>query len=466
MTFYLRLKSILLQAIISMSILLLILSCSSKNNPVNNSTDPQISSLSSQTAYKSQAILISGMNFQDTRGSSFVSVNGVQIADSNYYRWGSTEIVFFVPNDAATGNVVVNINGKATNGINLAIVATHTDAPTAPYIDYLPQDIAQPRQQIGITGNNFYDVQGQSWVEFNGIRADSIKAWSNKSISVIVPTNAVSGKIVVYTYLNNIKIASNSAYFTVQQIKPVVDLVQIAAGNFIMGDNKDSSNFDAARPAHNVTISYPFLIGKCEVTQKQYKKVEANSNPSRVVDDNNPVESVTWLKAIQFCNDLSKMERYDTCYVFSGTGPDYDITCNFNANGYRLPTEAEWEYACRAGDTTRWGGAIFDYGWTTQNSNNIVHNVGLKNPNAWGLYDMHGNVSEWCNDFFDVAAYDNLSNPVKDPTGPATSDTKDRSVRGGAYDSDPLSATAAYREGWGQVDGNYNIGFRIVRKSQ
>src|SRR5713101_380062 len=170
------------------------------------------------------------------------------------------------------------------------------------------------------------------------------------------------------------------------------DMVQIPGGRFTMGDKNE---VDA--PLHEVVVG-PFSIDKHLVTQKQFQTV-MGSNPSRWKGDKNPVEQVRWSDAVRFCNQRSELE---------GLQPGYDLQtwkCNFDANGYRLPTEAEWEYACRAGTTTPYffgdnSAKLGDYAWFDKNSGGHPRSVGQKQPNPWGLYDMTGNLWEWCNDFY------------------------------------------------------------------
>ncbi len=174
------------------------------------------------------------------------------------------------------------------------------------------------------------------------------------------------------------------------------------------------------------------------VTQYEYQRV-MGENPSRFHgDDRLPVESVSWFDAIEFCNRLSGLE---------GLEPYYDIDDIVRkhvrvsgGSGYRLPTEAEWEYACRAGTTTRWccgddPEQLTEHAWFGENSGSRTHPVGQKLPNAWGLYDMHGNVWEWCGDWFDKYA----RAVAKDPTGPAAA--APRLLRTCAADR-PLAAAA------------------------
>ncbi len=142
-----------------------------------------------------------------------------------------------------------------------------------------------------------------------------------------------------------------------------------------------------------------FLIAKYPVTQALYSAV-TNKNPSSFIGDQNPVEGVTWREAIYFCNLLSQNENLTPCYQLND-----EIIIDTNANGYRLPSEAEWEYACRAGSTEIRYGEIDEIAWYKENSVGKTHSVGQKSPNDWGLFDMLGNVWEWCSDIYDEEVY-------------------------------------------------------------
>jgi sulfatase modifying factor 1 len=236
---------------------------------------------------------------------------------------------------------------------------------------------------------------------------------------------------------------------------PLAEMVEIKSGKFMMGDKAEP---DAA--PHEVTVS-GFLMDKYLVTQELFQKVMTN-NPSRWKGDKNPVEQVRWSDTVKFCNKRSEMEGLKPCYDLQ------KWTCDFSANGYRLPTEAEWEYACRAGATGDYffgaATAIKDYAWFDKNSGGRTKPVGGKKPNAWGLYDMAGNVWQWCNDFYKVDYY--KESPKADPRGPASGQTK--VVRGGAFKApaDNLRAGFRYNEspGYADVCFGYDIyGFRCVR---
>lgn len=163
-----------------------------------------------------------------------------------------------------------------------------------------------------------------------------------------------------------------------------LEMVRINGGKFIMGDKAE-----ADAPLHEVTVS-SFMMDKYLITQEAFQKL-MGSNPSRWKGGKNPAEQVRWSDAVTFCNKRSEIEGLQPCYDLK------TWQCNFSANGYRLPTEAEWEYACRAGTKTDYffgdsPAKIGEYGWYEKNSRGRPHPVGQKKANPWGLYDICGNV--------------------------------------------------------------------------
>jgi formylglycine-generating enzyme required for sulfatase activity len=241
-------------------------------------------------------------------------------------------------------------------------------------------------------------------------------------------------------------------------------MVLLPAGSFVMGSRHGRED---EAPPHTLWID-SFLMDRHEVTQAEYEKVgtaEAISNPSHFKGPDLPVEQVTWPQAARFCNARSRLEGLRLCYN-EDTG-----ACDFQAEGYRLPTEAEWEYACRAGTDTEYsfGGdarKLGDFAWFADNAAKKTHPVGHKKPSPWGLFDMHGNVAEWCNDAYDKGYY--KTTPEKNPRGPA--DGKEYVLRGGSWKSAAEVLRSSYRlsENPGFSDAclaRDAIGFRCVRKA-
>jgi formylglycine-generating enzyme required for sulfatase activity len=246
--------------------------------------------------------------------------------------------------------------------------------------------------------------------------------------------------------------------------KSGVEMVLIPAGSFEMGSHRGR---EEEKPAHVVRLD-SFLMDRREVIQAEYEELgrsEAFPNPSHFQGADLPVEQVTWPQAARFCNARSRREGLRPCYN-EDTGE-----CNFDAEGYRLPTEAEWEYACRAGMDSEYAFGnearrLGDHAWFAENSAKKTHPVGRKKPNPWGLLDMHGNVAEWCNDVYDPGYYQ--TSPETNPRGPA--EGKEYVLRGGSWKSpaDALRSAARLGENPGFSDAclaRDAIGFRCVRKA-
>jgi formylglycine-generating enzyme required for sulfatase activity/tRNA A-37 threonylcarbamoyl transferase component Bud32 len=225
-------------------------------------------------------------------------------------------------------------------------------------------------------------------------------------------------------------------------------LVLIPPGKFLMGSPaSEAARRENEGPQHEVLISKPFYMGAYEVTQGQFQKMMGR-NPSNCAEGpNNPVESMTWVDAVTFCEKLSALDAEERA-----------------RRVYRLPTEAEWEYACRAGTRTAYSFGddhekLTEYGWFAENDKGRTHPVGLLRPNPWGLYDMHGNVWELCGDFYVEDYY--VRSPATDPHGPPPGPY--RAIRGGARGNPWSEERSANR--WPNFvadQGHPNVGFRVV----
>ncbi|MGD9202880.1 MAG: formylglycine-generating enzyme family protein [Chitinispirillia bacterium] len=237
-------------------------------------------------------------------------------------------------------------------------------------------------------------------------------------------------------------------------------MVKIAARGktFQMGSNKGNND---EKPVHTVKFTNDFYIGKTEVTQREYEEL-MGENPSYFKGDNLPVETVYWWDAIKYCNARSRKEGLTPCYN-EETGE-----CNFEANGYRLPTEAEWEYASRGGpesNSYEYSGSdtIGYVAWSKSNTIRRTNPVGIKLYNEIGVFDMSGNVWEWCNDWYGSEYYDQCKKEgiVMNPKGPNKGDI--RVLRGGSWGDDAEYCRSALRGGYVPVLHSNYFGFRLAR---
>jgi formylglycine-generating enzyme required for sulfatase activity len=233
-----------------------------------------------------------------------------------------------------------------------------------------------------------------------------------------------------------------------------MDLVWVPAGSFVMGsppgEEGRQPNDSDEDPQHLVTISRGFWLGRCEVTQEQWARVTGRQSPAHFAGSRHPVESVSWDEVRSFLHVLNQ---------------------SAGADCYRLPTEAEWEYACRAGGHEPFAfggdaGLLHRYAWFEGNAGDVsgrpgrTRPVGLLQPNRWGLHDMHGNVWEWCADRYAAGYY--AESPRDDPDGPSTG--RRRVKRGGGWFYPWYRCRSADRAR-GEPDArSSSVGFRLVRK--
>jgi formylglycine-generating enzyme required for sulfatase activity len=225
-----------------------------------------------------------------------------------------------------------------------------------------------------------------------------------------------------------------------------IEMIEVEEGRFLMGAPEGKGREDE-RPQHLVRLP-SFFIGKYPVTQAEWRAVadlpkeqrDLEPNPSHFKGDSLPVEQISWEEAVEFCERLSK-----------ATGKNY-----------RLPTEAEWEYACRAGTIGAYAGDLNEMAWYSGNADDQTHPVGSKKPNRWGLYDMQGNVWEWCQDIYAEDYY--RESPPESPPGAELSATNfKRVIRGGSHTCNPFSCRSSVRFKIAQIIRYYDVGFRLAR---
>ena len=292
----------------------------------------------------------------------------------------------------------------------------------------------------------------------------------------IIPDRDYAIKIEGEEYYSdpvNIRIKERENKLHHPTLKPyptIEGMIFVKGGSFQMGSNEQ----DNEKPIHSITVS-DFYIGKYEVTQKEWKAVMGN-NPSHFIKrtgflgfgekydlEKHPVEQVSWYDAVEFCNKKSEKEGLQPCYSDSGK----NITCDFSKNGYRLPTEAEWEYAARGGTESEnansrlYSGSntIGDVAWYSSNSGSKTHQVGTKQANELGIHDMSGNVWEWCWDWH----RDYTSSSQTNPRGASSGSY--RVARGGSWGADADYCRVAIRGG-STPDRSYDyVGFRLCRSS-
>jgi formylglycine-generating enzyme required for sulfatase activity len=219
-----------------------------------------------------------------------------------------------------------------------------------------------------------------------------------------------------------------------------VEMVPVPPGTFLMGNRKGEAD---ERNVTLVTITRGFWFSKTEVTQAQWRRIMVRIPAHFTVDFEQPVEQVSWEDVVEYCQLLTEQGQAD------GLLPPGYV--------FRLPTEAEWEYACRATTTGDYAGKVKKMAWFDENSGNSTHPVARKQPNAWGLYDMHGNVWEWCIDWY-APSY--AGGAVSDPVGPRAGEMRTR--RGGSWWEPVEFGASSFRGRSRAEEQSFNIGFRIV----
>lgn len=244
--------------------------------------------------------------------------------------------------------------------------------------------------------------------------------------------------------------------FGLDKERCVLSLSDVSGGRFMMGalpsDGEAGGN---EKPRHEVVISESMLVMRVPVIQWLYERVMGN-NPSHFQGGDRPVEQVSWYDAVTFANALSALFGLSPAYTIDGS----DVICDWSSDGWRLPTEAEWEYLARGGEEHLYAGSddVDSVAWYDGNSGDETHPVGQKQGNGFGLYDMSGNVLEWCWDGF--GGYS--SGSVTDPRGPSSG--SNRVSRGGCWLSNAGGARASFRSSIVPSNRYSDLGFRLLRK--
>jgi formylglycine-generating enzyme required for sulfatase activity len=333
-----------------------------------------------------------------------------QIKKKKKFPWLIVGVVLVI---GAAALYFLVLNKKYALTVNLGAGATGTPAATAKY------------KKGTVVSYNYTPQAGYGTLQ---VKLDNVVV-SNSGTFTMNSNHTLDVSVIASTFKNGVLTIGGVLY----------ELASIPAGEFQMGNNSSEANFDE-KPVHTVRLSKTFWMGKTEVTQGLWQAV-MGSNPSYFKSgDNYPVEQVSWDDCQSFIQKLNQM---------------------LGGNAFRMPTEAEWEYACRAGTTGDSYGNIDAIAWYFNNAGNTTHPVGQKQKNAWGLYDTLGNVWEWCQDWYDENYYQN--SPAIDPTGPASGSY--RVIRGGswAYDIRFVRSASRFR-----YDPGYRcdfLGFRLASGS-
>ena len=328
-----------------------------------------------------------------------------------------------------------------------------------------------PRALVDEEMKKMYTEAGECMTEVDSLVREIRNAISAKQY------NALLSCIQRYSELKAHDVEAQSLREKIEKLttmttSPGMVMRLIPSGKFYMGSH-DSDEFmrNNEHPQHRVSITKPLYVGIYQVTQRLFIELMGYNPSTSMIHDGNPVDSVSWFSAAEFCNKLSEIEGLPPYYTIADARRRNNKSIEFadisvsGGNGFRLPTEAEWEYTCRAGSITPWcfGDLVLDvghYAWYYDNAQLETHPVGSKKPNAWGLYDMHGNVMEWCNDWYNDFYYQQ-DVPEEDPAGPE--DGLSRVLRGGAWQFGAEATRSAYRNSANPDSMSNVIGFRVVR---
>lgn len=401
------------------------------------------------------------------RGSSTsASLSGV-----SYFDKGQSVYVVVTPNDGTN-------DGATGTSSTLTVL---NSAPTTPVVEITPNSAFESDDLTCTVTTDSADADGDI-VTYSFL-------WDVDGVAYTGATNAIDSSVVSgvdvgagETWMCGVEASDGATISTAGTNSLTIDggfsdyttaygsrMIAITAGTFIMGGGAGDPN--NTYMDHSVTLTHDFWIGQTELTQAQYALFATSTNPtpsySSSCGSNCPVEQVSWEDAAKYCNALSIVEGLTPCYQSNGIDLAVAyISDPYSCPGYRLPTEAEWEYTARAGEDTAYSGSnsIDDVAWHYYNSVFMLHATAGKMANAFGLYDMTGNIFEWTNDWYSLTYGGYATGAASiDPAGPSSG--SDRVFRGGSWCDDPDFARVAIRSTFPPSVRYYGLGFRLVRTS-
>jgi formylglycine-generating enzyme required for sulfatase activity len=357
--------------------------------------------------------------------------------DRRYQVYMSTDLVRW----EALGNMLEGTGGTITVDYNAKVgKVAFFEITSEPLAILVPLQINKGTNQT--VQLSFQGVTNKTYIFYG---SGDLKQWVVLSDLI----QGVGGRMTFDYYTGN----GTEVFFRLEtaQVIPVTNMVRIPSGTFFMGSPRTEKDRDLDEdPLTEVSFALGFWMGKYEVTQREYEALMGDNPSGFPGDPNRPVEQITWSQAAAYCVRLTALEKA------AGRLPPGFF--------YRLPTEAEFEYASRAGSTNRFSfgddldySQLADYAWYDKNSGGATHPVGQKKPNAFGLYDMHGNVWEWCFDWY-MDPYP--GGAIIDPHGPGVG--RARVFRGGGWDYFGSSCRSAYRNNVAPENSRNFLGFRVV----